>query len=114
MSMFRVLRKSGEALGTRLRPCMSIVSTVIRWLPVLALAASGLAQAQAWPSKPVRIVVPIAVGSTTDFLARLLGQALSQSTGQPFVVDNKTGAAGAIGSAEVARAPADGYTLLVA
>ncbi len=90
------------------------LGAVIRWLPVLALAASGLTQAQAWPSKPVRIVVPVSVGGTTDLLARVLGQALAQSTGQAFVVDNKTGAAGAIGSAEVARAAPDGYTLLVA
>jgi tripartite-type tricarboxylate transporter receptor subunit TctC len=89
--------------------------TAVRWLPILALAAaSGLAHAQAWPSKPVRIVVPVSPGGTTDLLARVVGQALSQNLGQPFVVDGKPGAAGAIGSLEVARAPADGYTLLVA
>ena len=81
---------------------------------MLALAASGLVQAQAWPSKPVRIIVPISVGGATDLLGRTLAQALQQSTGQPFVVENKTGAAGAIGSAEVARAAPDGYTLLIA
>ena len=85
----------------------------VRWLPALALAASGLAHAQAWPSKPVRIVVPIAPGATTDLLARLLGKQLSENTGLPFVVDSKPGASGAIGSLEVARAPADGYTLLL-
>ena len=85
-----------------------------RWLAVLALAASGLAHAQAWPVKPVRIVVPVSTGGTTDLLARVVGQALSQALGQPFVVDGKPGAAGAIGSLEVARAPSDGYTLLVA
>ncbi|RJG03263.1 tripartite tricarboxylate transporter substrate binding protein [Noviherbaspirillum sedimenti] len=90
------------------------VPVAIRWLPVLALTASGLAQAQDWPSKPVRIVVPIAAGSATDLLARMVGQALSETTGQPFVIDNKSGAVGAIGSNEVARAPADGYTLLIA
>jgi tripartite-type tricarboxylate transporter receptor subunit TctC/glutathione S-transferase len=90
------------------------VPILIRWLPVLALAASGLVQAQAWPSKPVRIIVPISVGGATDLLGRTLAQALQQSTGQPFVVENKTGAAGAIGSAEVARAAPDGYTLLIA
>ena len=82
-------------------------------VPILAFAASGLAHAQAWPTKPVRIVVPFAVGGITDLLARVLAQALSQSTGQTFVVENKTGAGGAIGSAEVARAAPDGYTLLV-
>lgn len=103
-----VPRKLG-ALAMWLRPR--------RWpllLSVLALAASGLAHAQAWPSKPVRIVVPVSPGGTTDILARAVGQALSQALGQPFVVDGKPGAAGAIGSLEVARAPADGYTLLVA
>jgi tripartite-type tricarboxylate transporter receptor subunit TctC len=86
----------------------------LRWLPVVAMAASGLAHAQAWPSKPVRIVVPVAPGGTTDLLARMLGQALSQNLGQQFLVDGKPGAAGAIGALEVARAPADGYTLLLA
>ena len=87
---------------------------LLRLLPVVALAVSGLANARAWPTKPVRVVVPVSVGGTTDLLARLIGQALTQATGQPFVVDNKTGAAGSIGSAEVAKAPPDGYTLLVA
>lgn len=89
------------------------LSRALRWVPVLALAASGLAQAQAWPSKPVRIVVPFAPGGTTDLLARVLGKQLSQNLGQPFVVDSKLGGSGAIGSVEVARAPADGYTLLL-
>ena len=99
---------------------MTAVSVVLRkWggalaiVAILAFAASGLAHAQAWPSKPVRIVVPFAVGGITDLLGRVLAQALSQSTGQTFVVENKTGAGGAIGSAEVARAAPDGYTLLV-
>ena len=86
----------------------------LRWLPALALALAGAAHAQAWPSKPVRIVVPVSVGGTTDLLARLLGQSLSSKLGQPFVVEAKPGASGAIGSLEVARAPADGYTLLLA
>ena len=90
------------------------ITPVVRWLPVIAFAVSGLAHAQAWPSKPVRIIVPISVGGATDLLGRTLAQALQQSTGQPFVVENKTGAAGAIGSAEVARAAPDGYTLLIA
>jgi tripartite-type tricarboxylate transporter receptor subunit TctC len=62
----------------------------------------------------VRLVVPVSPGGTTDLLARILGEALHKSTGQSFVVDGKPGAAGAIGSVEVARAPADGHTLLVA
>jgi tripartite-type tricarboxylate transporter receptor subunit TctC len=90
------------------------IGQVMRWLPIVALAASGVASAQTWPTKPVRLIVPISAGGATDLLGRTLAQALQQSTGQPFVVENKTGAAGAIGSAEVARAAPDGYTLLIA
>jgi tripartite-type tricarboxylate transporter receptor subunit TctC len=79
----------------------------------LAVPGSAQAQAQAWPSRPVRIVVPFSVGGTTDLLARVFGKALSDATGQPFVVENKTGASGSIASAEVARAAADGHTLLL-
>lgn len=86
----------------------------LRGLCVFALVASGLVHAQAWPTKPVRIVVPFAPGGTTDLIARVVGQTLSQTLGQPFVVDSKPGASGAIGAVEVARAPADGYTLLLA
>jgi tripartite-type tricarboxylate transporter receptor subunit TctC len=91
-----------------------VFSSVILWVPMLALAVSGFAHAQGWPTKTVRVIVPISVGGATDLLARTMAQALQQATGQPFVVENKTGAAGAIGSAEVARAAPDGYTLLVA
>lgn len=91
-----------------------MTSNFLRWLSAFALAASGLAHAQAWPTKPVRLVVPVSPGGTTDLLARMVGESLQKSLGQAFVVDGKPGAAGAIGSIEVARAPADGYTLLVA
>lgn len=95
--------------------CKSSRAIVLRCLIVLAMVAPGLAQAQeqAWPSKPVRIVVPFAVGGTTDLLPRLLGKVLSGSKGQPFLVENKTGAGGSIASSEVARAAPDGHTLLV-
>jgi tripartite-type tricarboxylate transporter receptor subunit TctC len=86
----------------------------LRWLPALALAASGLAHAQAWPGKPVRLVVPVSAGGTTDMLARVVGEALTRNLGQQFLVDPKPGAAGALAAREVARSPADGYTLLVA
>jgi tripartite-type tricarboxylate transporter receptor subunit TctC len=80
----------------------------------LALIAPALAVAQAgWPAKPVRIVVPFAAGGTTDILARALAPELQKAFGQPFVVDNKPGAGGNNGAAEVAKAGGDGYTLLM-
>ena len=79
---------------------------------VLAAPLPALAQA-AWPAKPVRIVVPFAAGGTTDILARAIAPELQRAFGQPFIVDNKPGAGGNTGAAEVAKAPADGYTLLM-
>jgi len=76
-------------------------------------AASRIADAQAYPTRPVRIVVGYAAGGGTDIVARLMGQWLSERLGQQFVIENRTGAATNIGTEAVARAPADGYTLLL-
>ncbi|MDR1968886.1 MAG: tripartite tricarboxylate transporter substrate binding protein [Burkholderiaceae bacterium] len=77
------------------------------------LLAGAAVQAQEWtPTKPIRIIVPV-VGTTNDTLARLVGPELQKALGQPVVVENKGGAGGNIGAAFVAKAPADGYTLLV-
>src|ERR1044072_623267 len=84
----------------------------------LAAAAAGLAavphiaSAQAYPSRPVRIVIGFVAGGTQDVLARLIGQRLSDRMGQPFVVESRPGASGNIGTEAVVRAPAEGYTLL--
>ncbi|GHC81743.1 ABC transporter substrate-binding protein [Pseudorhodoferax aquiterrae] len=88
------------------------------WLAAaLALTAGGLlplaAAAQDFPNKPITFVVPFAAGSATDQIARALGQSVTDQTKQPVVVDNKGGASGQIAASQVARAPADGYTVLI-
>jgi tripartite-type tricarboxylate transporter receptor subunit TctC len=77
-------------------------------------AVSRIARAQAYPARPVRIVVGFAAGGTTDILARLMAQSLSERLGQQFVIENRPGAGSNIGTEAVVRAPADGYTLLLA
>jgi tripartite-type tricarboxylate transporter receptor subunit TctC len=79
----------------------------------LALLAAPAAAQSTWPTKPVRIVVPFAPGGTTDILARAVAPELSKAFGQQFIVDNRAGAGGNVGAEIVARAPNDGYTLLM-
>ncbi|MDM0082106.1 tripartite tricarboxylate transporter substrate binding protein [Variovorax sp. J31P179] len=79
----------------------------------LALLAGPAAAQSTWPTKPVRIVVPFAPGGTTDILARAVAPELSRAFGQQFIVDNRAGAGGNVGAEIVARAPNDGYTLLM-
>ncbi len=79
----------------------------------LAVLAPAIAAAQAFPSKPVKMIVPFAAGGTTDVVARLLAQKLTESWGQTVIVENKAGAGGNIGADSVAKSPADGYTILM-
>jgi len=78
-----------------------------------AALRSPIARAQTYPSRPVRIVVTFPAGSTSDTLARPVGQWLAERLGQPFIIDNRPGAGGTIGTEAVVRSPADGYTLLL-
>lgn len=78
----------------------------------LLLAGAFAAQAQGWPAKPLRVVVPFAAGGPADTLARFLGGKVAADLGQQLLVDNKGGAGGTLGAADVARSPADGYTFL--
>ena len=84
-----------------------------RLLMVLALSLATAVQAAGYPARPVTLVVPFPPGGSSDMIARVLGQAMGEKLGQPFVVENKAGATGAIGATFVKHAPPDGYTLLV-
>jgi len=90
-------------------------SFAVSLLPALALAVQPAppAAAQAYPARPITIVVPFAAGGGNDILARLLAQRMSAALGQPVVIENRAGAAGTVGARAVAKAPPDGYTLMV-
>lgn len=78
-----------------------------------ALGVSTPGRAEDYPSRPIKIIVPFGPGGPADVAARLIGNVLQESLGQPFVIENRTGAGGVIGTQEVAKSPADGYTLLM-
>ena len=80
---------------------------------VALLAAAGNAWAQAWPTKPIRLIVPFPAGGSTDVVARLIAEKISPALGQPVVVDNRAGGGGTAGSDQAAKSTADGYTLLM-
>src|SRR5439155_7817152 len=80
----------------------------------LAMVLSGSALAQSYPSKPIRVVVPFPPGGGTDIVARTVTPKMAEILGQPFIIENRAGAGGNIGTEAAAKAPADGYTLLVA
>ena len=82
-------------------------------LAIAALSCTGLAQAQTYPSKPIRIIVPFPTGGGVDLAARIIGQKLNEALGRPVIVDNRTGAAGHIGTEIAARSAPDGYTLVM-
>ncbi|MDQ0016385.1 tripartite-type tricarboxylate transporter receptor subunit TctC [Variovorax boronicumulans] len=81
---------------------------------LLCVAASSASLAQGYPNKPIRLIVPFPAGGATDLFARTLGQKMGEKLGTQLIIDNKPGAGGAIGSDQAAKAPADGYTLLLA
>lgn len=99
--------KSPRQLLTRRR---ALGGTLLLSSTVLA---SGAAMAAEWPDRPIRMIIPFAAGAGADTVGRTFGEQLAKALGQPVVIDNKGGAGGLLGTAEGARAPADGYTLLL-
>ena len=89
-----------------------------RWRVILCAVAAcivaGSAWAQSYPTRSIKLIVPFAAGGSTDLIARLVAEQMRRELGQPVIVENRGGAAGALGTSEVARAEPDGYTLAVA
>ncbi|MFN0161167.1 MAG: Bug family tripartite tricarboxylate transporter substrate binding protein [Burkholderiales bacterium] len=91
---------------------VAIAACTLAAASIGALVGASSAQAQVWPGKPIRILVPYPAGGTTDLMARALQEPMQKALGQPVLVENKPGAGGLIAAREVARGPADGYNLL--
>jgi tripartite-type tricarboxylate transporter receptor subunit TctC len=91
----------------------TLFRTVVALLLFAPVFTVQIAQAQSWPNKPIRLVVPFSAGGNTDIVARLFAQELSKTLGQPVVVENKPGASGNIGADAVAKSAPDGYTLVM-
>ena len=107
-------RKRGN-LGAPLRRMEGMFMTRIftRFIALLFAIAAGNALAQSYPARPVKVIVAFAPGTTSDIIGRMIAERLTQAVGQPFVVENRTGAGGTIGAEFVARSAPDGYTLLL-
>ncbi len=92
---------------------MTAITTIRTWLAVALLAAAGVASAQAFPSKPIHLLVGAPAGGTTDTLARSIAAEMTRTLGQAVVVENRAGAGGNIAAEAIAKSPPDGYNLLV-
>jgi tripartite-type tricarboxylate transporter receptor subunit TctC len=96
-----------------LNPFPRITALVFAGLMAVPAAVQAQGDASKWPTKPVRFIIPFAAGASSDVLGRLVADQLSKALGQPFVVENKTGASGIVGTQAALKEPADGYTILV-
>src|SRR5688572_204503 len=93
---------------------MTMRTLVVASLCVAALLQAGAASAQAWPAKPIRLMVPFPPGGSTDIVARIVAQKLGERLGQSIVIENRGGAGGTIGTALIAKSAPDGYNLAIA
>src|SRR4051812_45210072 len=91
----------------------AMTRNLLRILLIIGCICPTLSMAQAWPSRPIRFIVPYPPGGNTDIVGRTFAQKLSERLGQPVVIDNRGGAAGTIGMAVAAKSPPDGYTLVI-